>query len=124
MILHPGVSEVKREYPEEKWIATGRLLNDRYGCQIIISGSGSEKNLCERIEKGIGNAFSLAGLLSVEEFIALINRARIVISVNTGTVHIAAATQTPVVVLYALTNPQHTPWKVSSSVLYFSVKKI
>ena len=65
----------------------------------------------------------MAGLLSVEEFIALINRARIVISVNTGTVHIAAATQTPVVVLYALTNPQHTPWKISSSFLYFSVKK-
>ena len=45
------------------------------------------------------------------------------ISVNTGTVHIAAATQTPVIVLYALTNPQHTPWKVASKVLYFSVKE-
>ena len=59
----------------------------------------------------------------MEEFIALISQAPIVISVNTGTVHIAAATQTPVVVLYALTNPQHTPWRVPSSVLTFSVKE-
>ena len=64
---------------------------------------------------------SLAGLLPVEEFIALIGQAPLVLSVNTGTVHIAAATGTPVIVLYALTNPQHTPWKVPSSVLYFPV---
>ena len=38
-------------------------------------------------------------------------------------VHIAAATQTAVVVLYALTNPQHTPWRVPSEVLYFPVKE-
>ena len=34
-----------------------------------------------------------------------------IISVNTGTAHIAAA------------NPQHTPWKVASKILYFSVKE-
>jgi ADP-heptose:LPS heptosyltransferase len=49
--------------------------------------------------------------------------APLVISVNTGTVHIAAATQTPVIVLYALTNPQHTPWEVSSKVLFYSVNE-
>ena len=43
------------------------------------------------------------------------------LSVNTGTVHIAAAAGTPVVVLYAQTNPQHTPWKVPCKVLQFPV---
>jgi ADP-heptose:LPS heptosyltransferase len=36
---------------------------------------------------------------------------------NTGPVHLAAAVGTPVVDLYALTNPQHTPWAVPSVVL-------
>ncbi|WP_432710993.1 glycosyltransferase family 9 protein, partial [Pedobacter sp.] len=44
-----------------------------------------------------------------------------VISVNTGAVHLAAAVQTPVVVLYAQTNPQHVPWLVSNRVLPYSV---
>ena len=80
--------------------------------------------MCEKIKAGVGaGSFSLAGLLSIEEFIALISESLLVISVNTGTIHIAAATQTPVIVLYALTNPQHTPWKVASTVLYFSVKE-
>ena len=124
LIIHPGVSETKREYPENYWIETGKLLRDKFGFQILITGSSSEKDLCQRIEAGIGkDAFSLAGLLSIEEFIALIDAAPLLISVNTGSVHIAAATQTPVIVLYALTNPQHTPWKVPSRVLYYSVKE-
>jgi len=36
-------------------------------------------------------------------------------------VHVAAAVQTPVVDLYARTNPEHTPWQVSCRVLYFDV---
>jgi ADP-heptose:LPS heptosyltransferase len=124
LLMHPGVSETKREYPKDEWIKTGKLLRDDLSYQIIITGSGSENTLCKEIEQGIGeNAFSLSGLLSVEELIALINAAPVLISVNTGTVHIAAATQTPVIVLYALTNPQHTPWKVTSTVLFFSVKE-
>jgi ADP-heptose:LPS heptosyltransferase len=80
--------------------------------------------VAQNIQKGIGeNSFSMAGIFSIEEFIALISMAPLVISVNTGTVHIAAATQTPVIVLYALTNPQHTPWEVSSKVLFYSVNE-
>lgn len=122
LIIHPGVSESKREYPKEKWIEACRLLRDQLKFQIIITGSGLEKSLCTEIKHASGKGvYSMAGILSVEEFIALINKAPLTISVNTGTVHIAAATQTPVIVLYALTNPQHTPWKVPSSVLFYSV---
>jgi ADP-heptose:LPS heptosyltransferase len=41
--------------------------------------------------------------------------------VNTSTVHIAAALQRPVIVLYAETNPQHTPWLTKKAVLYYSI---
>lgn len=124
LILHPGVSEAKREFPKEKWIEAGKVLRDNLSFQLIITGSETEKALCEQIGRGIGQStFYLAGKLLIEEFIALISASPLVISVNTGTVHIAAATHTPVIVLYALTNPQHTPWQTPSSVLYFSVKE-
>jgi ADP-heptose:LPS heptosyltransferase len=45
----------------------------------------------------------------------------VLISNNTGPVHIAAAVQTPVVDLYALTNPQHTPWGVPHRILNHDV---
>ncbi|MGN7887743.1 glycosyltransferase family 9 protein [Dyadobacter sp. 22481] len=50
-------------------------------------------------------------------------RAACVVSVNTATIHIAAAIQTPAVVLYAQTNPQHTPWKSPYVLLPFSVTR-
>lgn len=122
LILHPGVSELKRQYPTENWIETGKKLVADFGYQLILTGSSSEKKLTDEIRQGIGtNAFSMAGLLSLDEFICLIKEAPLLLSVNTGPVHIAAATQTPVVVLYAQTNPQHTPWKTLSKVLYFEV---
>jgi ADP-heptose:LPS heptosyltransferase len=40
---------------------------------------------------------------------------------NSGPVHVAAAVGTPVVDLYALTNPQHTPWAVPHRVLFHDV---
>ena len=122
LILHPGVSELKRQYPTESWIKLGKKLVADYGYQLLLTGSASEKQLTDEIRQGIGqNAFSVAGLLTLDEFICLIKEAPLLLSVNTGPVHIAAATQTPVVVLYAQTNPQHTPWKTPNKVLFFEV---
>ena len=123
LILHPGVSETKRAYPENKWIEAGKLIRDHLGFQLVITGAPFEKELCERIRDGIGDSAFCLATLPIGELISLINEAPLIVSVNTGMVHIAAATQTPVVVLYALTNPQHTPWRVPSEVLYFPVKE-
>jgi lipopolysaccharide heptosyltransferase II len=122
IIFHPGVSEEKRRYPSKSWIELGNIITRQLKKKILMTGSESEKKLAETIQQGIGkDAYVAAGLFSIEEFISIISKASLVVSVNTATVHIAAATQTPVIVLYALTNPQHTPWKVVSKVFPFPV---
>lgn len=122
LIFHAGVSEKKREYPKERWVAAAKALIGQMGFQILFTGAGSEKQSCDELAALTGKgAVSVAGLFSLQEFIALIKQAPLVVSVNTGTVHIAAAVNTPVVVLYAQTNPQHTPWEVLNKVLEYSV---
>jgi ADP-heptose:LPS heptosyltransferase len=122
LILHPGVSEAKREYPAGLWIEAAKKIVSDLHHQVLITGVSTERALAEKIRKGIGKeAYALAGALSLEEFIALIKLAPLLISVNTGSIHLAAALQTKVIVLYALTNPQHTPWKSIGRVLPFSV---
>jgi ADP-heptose:LPS heptosyltransferase len=121
IILHPEVSEQKRRYPVRDWIIAGRKIRMATNCQILITGKNNTAEAHE-IAAGIGNrAFSAAGLFDLAELIVLIKHAPLLLSVNTGTIHIAAAVHTPVLVLYALTNPQHTPWRVTSKVLYFDV---
>jgi ADP-heptose:LPS heptosyltransferase len=124
ILIHPGVSEAKREYPVELWIETIKLLQSQQASQIVITGAEADIKIATAIQQSTGqNVFSLAGLLNVGEFISVVSQSCVVVSVNTATVHIAAAMQTPVVVLYAQTNPQHTPWKVLSAVLPFGVAK-
>jgi ADP-heptose:LPS heptosyltransferase len=63
------------------------------------------------------HSVSLAGRLDLGGLAALIAAAPLLVSGNTGPVHLAAAAGTPVIDLYALTNPQHTPWRVQHAVL-------
>lgn len=122
LILHAGVSEKKREYPVEEWVKTGKKIIRDLGYQVLLTGTTSEKIITDTLEEEIGpGAISLGGAFTLEEFIVLIHHAPLVISVNTGTIHIAAAVSTPIIVLYALTNPQHLPWKVCGKALFFNV---
>lgn len=121
LILHAGVSEVKRQCPETIWIEAATQLA-RAGHQILLTGSKADHELTARLQHAIGEgAFNSAGRFSIGQLITLIEHAPLLLSVNTGTVHIAAAVGTPVVVLYAQTNPQHTPWMVPHQVIEFQV---
>lgn len=122
LILHAGVSEDKRQYPASRWIETAKLIRDKLGVQVLFTGSGAEKTLTDTLQHAAGiKTFSVAGVFDLDEFTALIARAPLVISVNTATAHLAAAVATPVIVLYALTNPQHSPWKAKGKVFPFDV---
>ncbi|WP_375444651.1 lipopolysaccharide heptosyltransferase II [uncultured Fibrella sp.] len=122
LILHPGVSEAKRRYPADQFAAVARTLIDEHDYQLVLTGTADEYELAESIRRKLGGrAINVAGGLSLGQFIALVADAPVLLSNNTGPVHIAAAVQTPVVVVYAKTNPQHTPWNVPSQVLYTNV---
>lgn len=121
LILHAGVSEKKREYPADSWVAVAKTLIAR-GYQVLFTGSAAERTLTDNLQGQTGaGSYSLAGHFKLEEFICLVKNSPLLVSVNTGAVHIAAAVGTPVVVLYARTNPQHQPWQVAAKVLEYSI---
>jgi lipopolysaccharide heptosyltransferase II len=121
-VVHPGATASSRRYPEELWAEVCRALAAEHGIGIVFSGDAVERPQVERVRALSGDPGpSLAGCLSVAELGALLARARLLLAGNTGPVHLAAAVGTPVVDLYALTNPQHTPWGVPSRVLFQDV---
>ena len=122
VVLHPGASAPSRRYPARHWGALLRLLANRIGCPPVLTGSASEATMIDEIRSASGvPAVSLAGRLTLGELGATLKLAALLISNNTAPVHIAAAVGTPLVDLYALTNPQHTPWQVPHKVLYHDV---
>jgi len=121
IVIHAGASAPSRRYPPESFAAAARSLAGRAGCQIVFTGSRDESALIRRIRHGLPSSHSLAGKLEIGELAAVISLASVLVSNNTGPVHVAAAVGTPVVDLYALTNPQHGPWRVPHRMLYRDV---
>jgi lipopolysaccharide heptosyltransferase II len=122
LVIHPGASAPSRRYPPELFAAAAAMLMRRLKAQIVFTGDEAEQALIDGIRKKLPRAScSLAGELALAELGALIEMAPLIIVNNTGPAHIAAALGTPVVDLYALTNPQHTPWLVESRVLNHDV---
>lgn len=117
-VVHPGASAASRRYPATRFGLAADEIARRSGCTAVFTGDAAEHDLIEQARGAMRNpSVSMAGLLDLGELAALIAGARLVIANNTGPAHIAAAMGTPVVVLYALTNPQHTPWRVPARVL-------
>jgi lipopolysaccharide heptosyltransferase II len=123
IVIHPGCSAPSRRYPPESYSDVARRLARDHGLRVVFTGDPSEREAVDTIRRGMAGApaISLAGELDLAELAALIARAPLLIANNTGPVHIAAAVGTPVVDLYALTNPQHTPWLVPNRVLFHDV---
>lgn len=122
LVIHPGVTAQSRQYPPLQYAAVAQQLTRDHGWQIVFTGSGAEDQLVAAIRQYVAApTASLVGCLNLGELGALLQLSTLLIANNTGPVHVAAAVGAPVVVLYALTNPQHTPWAVPNRVLFHDV---
>jgi ADP-heptose:LPS heptosyltransferase len=122
ILMHPGATAASRRYPVRHWASVIHALTTEHGFAVVLTGDASETALVDEIRMAGGaRAHSLAGQLDLGKLGAAISLATVMVSNNTGPAHIASALGTPLVVLYALTNPQHTAWHVESRVLFHDV---
>lgn len=123
LLVHPGATAPSRRYPPESFARVAQQLVTLLGYQVVFTGSGPEEQaLVEKI-RSMMNApsYSLVNKLNLGEMASVISLAPLLVANNTGPVHMAAALGTPVVDIYALTNPQHTPWMVANRVISHDV---
>ncbi|MBA2288743.1 MAG: glycosyltransferase family 9 protein [Ktedonobacteraceae bacterium] len=128
IVVHPGCSMPARTYPWEMFAEVIDLLVEQLDAVVALTGAHDEQELvtrvCERVQPRHQRAvLPLAGKLSFPQLCALIEAADLTVTNNTGPMHIAAAVKTPVVALFALTNPpeQWGPWRVPHRQLYHDV---
>jgi lipopolysaccharide heptosyltransferase II len=131
IVVHPGCTMPARTYPWEMYAEVINLLLEQLPAAVAITAGKDERALISDIVEQIRSirsaqlthTLALAGALPFEQFCALIQQADLVITNNTGPMHIAAALKTPVIALFALTNPpeQWGPWRVAHRLLYHDV---
>jgi lipopolysaccharide heptosyltransferase II len=109
-LLHPGASAPSRRYSPHRWAAVVRALTLEHGWRVLLTGGSGDAELIEEIGEASGVRPARVLGLSFAELAALIEAAPMLLAVNSAAAHVASAVGTPVIDVYALTNPQHGPW--------------
>lgn len=92
--LNPGAS-LKRQgriWPIERWIRLAEELLNNYECNVVITGAPSEREMADKICASVPEAISVCGELSLRENVKALEISQLVISGDTGPLHMATAT--------------------------------
>lgn len=107
--LLPGGRWPNKRWPVQNFVESARLLRQAPDVKCVVLGSPDEQGLGETIAAAAPDqCLNLAGKTSLLEMIEWIRLSRLVITNDTGPMHVAAALFRPVVALFGPTNPAST----------------
>lgn len=104
-VLNPGGGWRSKCWPPERYAQLHRALIDRFPWRGIVTYGPGEESLAQAVIEASGNAPPIALPLKLGPLMALFRRAKIMISADTGPLHLASALGAPVVGLYGPTDP-------------------
>jgi len=106
IVLAPGAAYgPAKRWPLERFVELCRRLRNE-GYQVIITGSKQEALLGQTLA-GVG-ALDLTGQTSLLETIAVLERANVLVTNDSGALHLARAAGTPVIALFGSSSPVWT----------------
>ncbi|MEM2954952.1 MAG: glycosyltransferase family 9 protein [Candidatus Nanoarchaeia archaeon] len=108
--IHIGTGNNK-PWTAEGFAKLSDALITKYSATIILTGSAREKNIAKRIKELCQNQpIDMVEKTSLEELIALIRKCDYFIGVDSGPIHIAAALEVPVAVIYTSKRIKPSTW--------------
>lgn len=107
LLVNPAASKPERTWPVERYIEVMRFAKEQWDCQLVlIGGPGAfDRALADAILQEV-EALDLVGKTKPAQLLAIMERADVVLCPDTGPSHMAAAVNTPVVALHAVTSAQ------------------
>jgi heptosyltransferase II len=108
IVMHPGASCASKIWPLERFAKLADSIIQNSNIKIIIIGGKDERDIfcAETVKKFMQEeAIFLHGKLNIKTLAALIEKASLFISNDSGPVHIAAAVGTPVIDIFGRGQP-------------------
>lgn len=107
-LVSPCSSHALRNWSPARYARVADHICDKHGLNIVLSGApvDAERMWCELVEHAMKNpAINLAGRTTVRQLAALVTKSVAMLAPDSGPAHLATACGTPVVSLFAATNP-------------------
>ena len=107
VVFHPAARGETKRWPAERFAQVADQLASSAGARIVLVAAREQMAHVDEVARHLrGCAINLAGASSLLELAALLKRASLVISNDSGPMHLAAALDTPVIGLFGPTDPR------------------
>lgn len=116
IVLHIGAGNRFRDWGEDHLRDLSTLLLRIPGTEVVLAGAESDMPRAGRmLRDGPGRLRSATGIFNLRELRELIARSALFVGADSGPMHIAATTATPIVALFGPTLPAHfAPWQADA----------
>jgi heptosyltransferase-1 len=110
-LINPGAAWPNKRWPAERLGEVARRIRDHHGLASVVLWGPGEEAAGKSVVDAAGGAARLAPPTGLKDLIALARHARLIVSGDTGPLHIAAAVGVRAVALFGPTNPaRNGPW--------------
>jgi heptosyltransferase-1 len=107
--INPMAKWTTKLWESEKFSALADRLQKELSCRVVFTGSGQDREEVDKIIQRMDkNPLNLTGQTNLKELAYLYSRCQLLVSTDTGPMHIAAAMGCPVVALFGPTAPWRT----------------
>ncbi|MEI6561287.1 MAG: glycosyltransferase family 9 protein [Verrucomicrobiota bacterium] len=109
-VIHPGTARTEKYWVPERWAAVIDHCQGELGLPCVVTGGDAEFEQAHllQIQAAVRTPWrNLSGTLDLLTLAALIQRAALLMSMDSAPVHLGAAFQTPQISLFGVTNPFH-----------------
>ncbi len=107
--INPSARWVTKQWNQEKFAELGDVLYRQWGASIVLIGSHKDVALVEKIRLATCcEPIVMTGKTNLKQLVALLSRVDLLITNDTGPMHIASSVRTPTVALFGPTDPRRT----------------
>jgi len=111
VLINPGAAWPNKRWPPACFGAVAAALNDIYDKRSLVLWGPGERTLAQDVVAASGGAADVSPPTTIKELAGIARAAHLMISGDTGPLHIAAAVGTPIVSLFGPTRPERNgPW--------------
>ena len=111
IVLNPGAAWPNKRWPPDRFGAVAQWLRREHGLRSVVTWGPGDHTMAAAVVDGSAGAAELAPPTSIADLIAIVGEASLMVSGDTGPVHLAAAVGTPIVGIYGPTDAaRNGPW--------------
>ena len=113
-VLNPGAAWPNKRWPPDRLGAVAQWLHRERGWRSVVTWGPGDETMAAAVVDGSAGAAELAPPTSIADLVAILRDAVLMVSGDTGPVHLAAAVGTPIVGIYGPTDAaRNGPWSAA-----------